>query len=131
MPYNNSRQTYRGIQMMYEVMFYETSKKKCPAEEFLKELEPKMNAKAIKQMQLLAEFGPDLKMPYSKHLEDGIFELRMQAEGNIARVLYFFISGKKIILTNGFIKKSEKTPLSEIELAKKYRHDYKKRTEKK
>ncbi|MBQ7759950.1 MAG: type II toxin-antitoxin system RelE/ParE family toxin [Acidaminococcaceae bacterium] len=61
--------------------------------------------------------------------EDGIFELRTQQGNDIARVLYFFVVGRKVILTNGFIKKSPKTPNDQIELAKKYRADYERRQE--
>lgn len=46
---------------------------------------------------------------------------------DIARVLCFFMFGQKIIITNGFIKKTQKTPKREIKLAKKYRNDYLKR----
>jgi len=60
-------------------------------------------------------------------LEDGIFQIRAQQEGNISRVLYFFAVGKTIVLTNGFTKKTPKTPSAEIELAKKYRDDYKRK----
>jgi len=65
--------------------------------------------------------GTELREPYSKYLEDGIFELRAKVGSDISRVLYFFIVGRKIMLTNGFIKKSQKTPPSEIKLAKYYR----------
>lgn len=63
-------------------------------------------------------------MPYSEHLVDGIFEIRAKVGSDIARVLYFFVIGKKIVLTNGFIKKTQKTPKNEIESAKKYRNDF-------
>lgn len=63
-------------------------------------------------------------MPYSEHLVDEIFEIRAKVGSDIARVLYFFVIGKKIVLTNGFIKKTQKTPKNEIELAKKYRNDF-------
>ena len=59
--------------------------------------------------------------------EDGIFELRAKVGTDISRVLYFFLVGKKIILTNGFRKKTDKTPRDVIELAKKYRDDFIKR----
>lgn len=65
-----------------------------------------------------------MREPYSKYLEDGIFEIRAKIGTNITRVLYFFYHGREIILTNGFIKKTQKTPKKEIELAKKYRDDY-------
>ena len=43
---------------------------------------------------------------------------------NIDVDFYFFLVGKKAVLTNGFVKKTMKTPMSEIELAKRYRKDY-------
>ena len=68
-----------------------------------------------------------LRKPYSEYLEDGIFELRTKQSSNITRILYFFVIGNKAVLTNGFTKKSQKTPKKEIELAKKYRKDYERR----
>ena len=62
-------------------------------------------------------------------LEDGIFELRAQSGSDITRVLYFFFVGRKIILTNGFVKKTPQTPPEELDRAKQYRSDYLKRKE--
>lgn len=98
-----------------------------PAEDFLKTLDSKMLAKILRIMDLLEEFGPVLRLPYSEHLEGDIFELRAKQGGDITRVMYFFVAGKRIILTNGFVKKSQKTPKSEIIKAKKYREDYRRR----
>ena len=78
-------------------------------------------------VDLLEMNGPLLREPYSKPLENGIFELRAKQGSDITRVLYFFIVGKKAVLTNGFIKKSQKTPKAEKELAKKYKADYERR----
>ncbi len=86
-----------------------------------------MRAKLFRLLELLEEKGNTLREPYSKSLDDGIFEIRAKQGSNITRVLYFFYIGNKIILTNGFIKKSQKTPPSEIDLAKKYRAEYEKR----
>ncbi len=58
---------------------------------------------------------------------DGIFELRAQQGGDATRVLYFFVVGRRVVLTNGFAKKSMKTPRGEIEIAKKSREDFLKR----
>ena len=55
---------------------------------------------------------------------DGIFELRAKVGSDISRVLYFFVVGRTVVLTNGFIKKTQKTPPAEIERAKQYREDY-------
>lgn len=60
---------------------------------------------------------------------DGIFEIRTKFGSDITRVLYFFVIGRRIILTNGFVKKTQKTPASEIALAKQYRADYLSRKE--
>ena len=66
----------------------------------------------------------ELRLPYSQHLDDGIFELRTIQGNNIVRHLYFFIIEKKIVITHGFRKKAQKTPHSEIQRAKDYRTDY-------
>ena len=70
---------------------------------------------SINTLDLLEMKGPLLRKPYSKPLENGIFELRTKQELDITRVLYFFIIGKKAVLTNGFVKKSQKTPKTEKE----------------
>lgn len=75
-------------------------------------------------INVLEEKGNQLREPYSKHLDDGIFEIRGKVGTDITRVLYFFYYGKKIIITNGFIKKTQETPKHEINLAKSYRKDY-------
>lgn len=88
-----------------------------------------MQAKLFRLIESLELKGNDLREPYSKSLSDGIFEIRAIQGNNITRVLYFFVVGKKIILTNGFVKKTQKTPDGEIEIAKKYRADYECRRE--
>lgn len=109
---------------MYEVSFYEKSDGTKPAEEYILGLDLKMRSKIIRTIQLLQNVGGNMREPYSKSLGDGIFELRAQVGNNISRVLYFFIVGERVILTNGFTKKTQKTPKKEIDLAKKYRSDY-------
>ncbi len=91
---------------------------------FIYEQTPKFKAKILRTVMLLQEKGVSLREPHSKSLEDGIFELRTKFGSDIARNLYFFCDGDKAIITNGFIKKGQKTPSSEIEKAKKYRKDY-------
>ena len=59
---------------------------------------------------MLETDGNNIREPYSKFLGDGIYEVRVQQGNNIARILYFFVVNRKIILTNGFKKKSQKTP---------------------
>ena len=111
----------------FEVEYFEKEDGTYPAEEFILSQDVKMRAKLFRLLELLEEKGNTLREPYSKSLDDGIFEIRAKQGSNITRVLYFFYIGNKIILTNGFIKKSQKTPPSEIDLAKKYRVEYEKR----
>ena len=114
----------------YEVIFYEKENGECPTEEFLFSLDRKMRAKMTGLLEILEEKGNLLREPYSKHLSDGIFEIRCKTGSDIVRVLYFFYCGGKIILTNGFIKMTQKTPLRQIKTAKKYRKDYQRRVKK-
>lgn len=113
----------------YEVNFFIKENGDCPVKEFLLSIDKKMRAKILVDIDLLEENGPQLREPYSKHIGDGIFEIRAKQGSNITRVLYFFFVGKKIVLTNGFVKKTQKTPQSEIETAKKYRAEYIERKE--
>jgi len=114
----------------FEIIVYAKSDGTEPVTDFIYSLSSKMQAKLLHEIDILSEYGNELREPYSKHLDDGIFELRVKSGSDISRVLYFFIIGKKIILTNGFIKKTQKTPSSEIKLAKQYRSDYLSREEK-
>lgn len=108
----------------FKVIFYSTTGGREPAKEFLNTLDLKMRAKMVKTIAFLQDVGTAAREPYSGYIEDGIFELRAKVGSDISRVLYFFYVGGRIILTNGFIKKTQKTPKNEIELAKKYRNDY-------
>ena len=114
----------RRFEDMFQVEFYEKEDGDIPVEKFLNSLDIKMRNKILMILNVLQERGNQLREPYSKHLEDGIFEVRGKVGNDISRVLYFFYYNGKIIMTNGFIKKTQKTPISEIELAKKYRKEY-------
>ena len=105
----------------FNIIFFELDNDACPVQSFLDSLDDKMAAKMYGMLDILAEYGNELRMPYSEHLEDGIFEVRAKFGSNITRVLYFFYVGKTIVMTNGFVKKTQKTPKAQIELAKKYR----------
>ena len=110
--------------MPYEVEYYELDNGARPAEDFIMEQDVKMRAKILTILEFLEEKGPALREPYSKPLEDGIFEVRAKVGSDISRVLYFFVVGKRIILTNGFLKKAQKTPRAEINKAKRFREDF-------
>lgn len=115
--------------MSFELDFYETEDGQKPVEEFLLGLDVKMRAKMVQLMEILEDKGTQLREPYTKSLDDGIFELRCKQSSNISRALFFFYVGGKIIVTNGFVKKTQRTPPREIQLAKKRRADYIRRQE--
>ena len=106
------------------VQLYEKNNNEVPVKEFIEAQSLDMQMKILHNMELLADYGNMLPMPYSKPLKDGIFELRTKALNGITRILYFFYVDRKIVLTNGFVKKTQKTPPSEIEKAKKYKKDF-------
>lgn len=114
----------------FEVLFYETLEGEKPIEVFLDSLDTKMRAKILGLLEILEEKGNSLREPYSNPLGDDIFELRCQMVRNITRVLYFFYYNRQIILTNGFVKKTRKTPKEVIILAKKRRLDFLERMKK-
>lgn len=112
---------------MWSVEFYEKTNGNKPVQEFLDSLDKKMRAKAIHEILILKEAGNSLREPYSKQIQDGIFELRIKFSSNISRIFYFFYINKKIVLLSGFIKKTQKTPKLEIEKAISYKLDYERR----
>lgn len=112
---------------MFEIELYETENGECPARDFIDSLEPKLMAKVLRTIDLLEKNGPLLKGPFSKYLGNGILELRAQQGNNISRVLYFFFAGQKIVLTNGYLKKTQKLPRGVLEKAMEYKKDYERR----
>lgn len=108
----------------YEVIFYATSSGKEPARDFIEGLPTKTKARTLRDLGLLQEKGPLIREPYSKHLTDGLFELRTNTKSDAVRVFYFFFSGKKIVITNGFLKKTRKTPRRELSKALEYKNDW-------
>ena len=108
----------------FVVEYYEKEDGTYPAEEFILAQDAKMRAKLFRLLTMLELEGNELREPYSKSIGDGLFEIRAIQGSNITRVLYFFVIGHKIILTNGFVKKSDKTPERVKDVARRYRAAY-------
>jgi phage-related protein len=72
----------------------------------------------------LLETEDRLPVKFIKSIRDGLFELRMEYDSNIYRVFFIFDNGQIIVLFNGFQKKTQKTPSSEIEKALKIKEAY-------
>lgn len=111
--------------MIFEIEFYETKNGVCPVADFIDNIkDKKLIAKIYRDIDILENNGYLAREPLSKSLSDGLFELRTKQGTDIARIIYFFFVGNKIVMTNGFIKKTQKTPESERMKALKYREDY-------
>jgi len=107
------------------IEFYEKSSGKTPVKDYLDELPLKVRKKILFVFSLIEE----LQIVPSKYWQkmtgsDGLWEARIEYESNIYRFLGFMHKGKLVILTNGFQKKSQKTPQNEIEIAENYKNDY-------
>ncbi len=93
--------------------YYVTESGRSPVKEFIDALDPKSQHKFFFVKSLLEEFGHRLPEPHAKYIGDEIFELRFKSREGAVRVLYFFFHQNRAIFTNGFIKKSNKTPRNE------------------
>ena len=110
----------------YEVCFYETARGDCPADDFIGHLNFKTKVKLEKWLAKLEELGPDLPRPYADVVRGKIRELRLIFASNQYRLFYFF-RDKKIIVTHGFMKKTDKIPKEEILRAERIRFDFEER----
>jgi len=82
-------------------------------------LDAKTRAKIARNIYLLEQYGLHLGGRYIKNIDGKLFELRIKDFKGIYRILYFAHTGKQFVLLHGFIKKSQKTPREDIELAQK------------
>jgi phage-related protein len=65
------------------------------------------------------EFGPQLRVPHSRPMGDGLFELRPRGSEGIGRVFYCFVVDQHVIVLHAFIKKTQETPERELKLARR------------
>lgn len=110
---------------MREVHFYRTPTGYCPVEELLNSLSGRQAQKVVWVLRLVAELE-SVPVQYFKKLHgtEGLWEIRAQHGGMIFRVLGFFGPTEALILTNGFVKKTDQIPRREIELAETRRRAY-------
>lgn len=64
-------------------------------------------------------YGPDLGMPHTRAMGQGLFELRLKAPEGIARILYCTVVGRQIVMLHQFVKKTAKSPAKELEIARR------------
>ena len=70
-------------------------------------------------LELLVEHGPSLRLPHSRAMGDGLFELRPRGRAGIGRAFYCFLIGRRVVVLHAFIKKTQQTPERELRLARK------------
>jgi phage-related protein len=113
------------------ITFYKTVDGKCPIQDFLDALPGKIAQKVTWVLNLLEDLDV-VPSTYFKKLvgTEEIWECRIQFGSNAYRIFCFFVDNSVVVLTHGFIKKSQKTPKSEIEKAEVYRRDFLRRRSK-
>ena len=102
--------------MRLQVYFFKTSTNKQPVRDWLKGLRVE-DKKIIGNDLKTAQFGWPIGMPLIRKLDADLWEVRSRLHNRIARVI-FTVEGDKMVLLHGFIKKSQKTPQSDLQLAK-------------
>jgi phage-related protein len=111
-------------QVNWTVEFYRDVKENEPVADFIDSLPRATRAKVFRLIDLLGDYGVLLKEPYTKQIRDKIREIRIKDKQVAVRVLYFTFTGRRFILLHGFVKKAEKTPEKEIEIAEKRMIDF-------
>jgi phage-related protein len=81
------------------------------------ELPDTLAARYVVLTRRMLALGPNLGEPHTKAFGDGLFELRLKGSEGIARVFFCTLVGKRIVMLHSFIKKSDRTPLREIDVA--------------
>ena len=93
---------------------------------------PGFLARYLRYTDRMEIYGPDLGMPHTRVMGDGLIELRLKVVEGIARVFYCTMVGQKIVMLHQFIKKTDKTPPRELETArrrmKEFRNAHSQRT---
>jgi phage-related protein len=86
----------------------------------LNNLPEDMRARFVHISRLIEEFGFELvREPHVKHLRSSLWEMRMKGRDGISRALYVTAAGRRVVVVRVFLKKTQKTPNREIELAMK------------
>jgi phage-related protein len=84
----------------------------------LADLPEDMQARFVRIAELIEAVGlPNVREPHVKHVRDSIWEIRLKGRVGIARALYVTASGKRVVVVRVFVKKTQKTPNTEIEIA--------------
>jgi len=112
---------------MWNIIFYEKEDGTIPVREFIDSIPPKHRVKTIWAIEMLEDTRVSLGMPYSKHVDDELWEICIQYANNSSRIFYFVPVENDIVLLHGFDKKLLQTPRREVNTALQYLSDYERR----
>lgn len=110
--------------MDWVIEYYRDPNGKEPVADFIDSLPVDTQAKVFRLLDLLGNYGVLLKEPFTKQVRGKIRELRIKDRQGAIRILYFTYTGRRFILLHGFIKKTDKTPYREIDIAEKRMNDF-------
>jgi phage-related protein len=99
--------------MEWDIVYYSDD-----VQQAIAEFPPGIQARYIHLTERMATFGPDLGMPHTRAMGKGLFELRLRSKEGIGRVFFFTQPGGRIMMVHAFVKKSAKTPVKELKVAR-------------
>ena len=103
----------------WSIEYYVEDSGRMPVREFLANLDEKTYARFLSSFDQLQIRNVQAREPLVKHIEGKVWEVREQSRGNIYRVLYFFFTGRRIVLLHAFAKKTQKLPRRELATAQR------------
>jgi phage-related protein len=108
----------------WSIEFYIDVRGRSPPEEFLDSVDIKTRARFRWSLEQLRLRNVRAREPLVRHLEGDLWELREESSTNIYRVIYFFYTGRRIVLLHGFQKKTQRTPAGELAAARQRQADF-------
>lgn len=109
--------------MTWKIVSYQDEQGRQPVNDFVAALPQKDQARIYWMLDLLREFGLDLKMPYARPVHGKLWELRVQSGRSIYRIFYFAHTGQRFVLLHALQKKTRKTPQKELSIAERHLTD--------
>jgi phage-related protein len=99
--------------MNFQILFFATS-----VQALIEKWPVGIYASFVRIAEQMAVSGPNLGMPYTKAMGEGLFEIRARGSEGIGRAFFCCMKGKHIVILHGFVKKTQATPIKELRLAK-------------
>lgn len=98
--------------MTWEVDFYDG------VENDILDMPPKIQARILRLLELVEEHGANLGAPHTAPIGNGLFEIRAKAKEGIGRALFCYMKGERVFILHAFVKKTQKTPKKDLDLAR-------------